>query len=153
AARAVELPGAGGAEHAGVTAVITRTLAPFGGAAIHGVLLIATPAFAAAPRHPTGKEAAQPTPYQVFVMEAVLQRAVDHGAETLNQQIHRVMPNMIVLAGMSRARGFRLPDYGVFFDVEVPALRKSIAWSFQMLDRPDPSLTGALDELRQHVQT
>jgi hypothetical protein len=120
------------------------------------VMLMATPLAAAAPRQARAGAAAAtptPTPYQIFVMEAVLQRAVDHGADILNQQIHRVMPNMIVLAGMSRARGFRLPDYGVFFDVEVPALRKSIAWSFQMLDRPDPSLTGALDELRQHVQT
>jgi len=90
--------------------------------------------------------------YQIFVMEAVLQRAVDHGAEILSERIRRVMPNMIVLAGMAQARGFRLPDYGVFFDVEVPALRRSIAWSFQMLDRPDPTLAEALAALKRHVK-
>jgi hypothetical protein len=125
------------------------------GAAVLGALLIAPPAFATGPQAAAqaAAAAAAPSPYQIFVMEAVLQRAVDHGAETLSQRIRRVLPNMVVLAGMSRARGFRLPDYGVFFDVEVPALRKSIAWSFQMLGQPDPALAGALDELRQHVQS
>jgi hypothetical protein len=127
------------------------------GVAVLGALLIAWPAFAAGPaaagQAAPASPGATPSPYQIFVMEAVLQRAVDHGAETLSQRIHRVLPNMVVLAGMSRARGFRLPDYGVFFDVEVPALRKSIAWSFQMLGRPDPALTGALDELREHVRS
>ncbi len=109
---------------------------------------------AAAPPAPQAETAqSQQARYQIFVMEAVLQRAVDHGAEIMTHRIRAVMPNMVVLAGMARARGFRLPDYGVFFDVEVPALRRSIAWSFQMLDRPDPTLASALAELRQHVRS
>ena len=135
--------------------IASGTLGHVGRAALVGLLLAASPALAAGARQAAapGAAAARPSAYQIFVMEAVLQRAVDHGAELLSRGIHTVAPNMIVLAGMSRARGFRLPGYGVFFDVEVPALRRSIAWSFQMLDRPDPTLTDALAQLREHVQS
>lgn len=135
--------------------IASGTLGHAGRAALVGLLLAASPALAAGSQQASapGAAAARPSPYQIFVMEAVLQRAVDHGAELLSRRIHNVAPNMIVLAGMSRARGFRLPGYGVFFDVEVPALRRSIAWSFQMLDRPDPTLTDALAQLREHVQS
>ena len=37
--------------------------------------------------------------------------------------------NMVMLAGLARARGFRLDDYGVVFDVEFPSMRRSMVWS------------------------
>ena len=42
---------------------------------------------------------------------------------------------MVMLAGMERARGFRLDDYGVVFDVEFPSMRRSMVWSLQQLER------------------
>lgn len=89
--------------------------------------------------------------HQIFVMEGVLERAVELGARKLSQQVQAVMPDMMLLAGAARARGFRLEGYGVFFDVEVPALRRSVAWSFRTLDQNDLGLTRAIQALRQHV--
>ena len=91
--------------------------------------------------------------YQVFVMEGVLERAVQHGGQVLSRRVQAVMPDMLLLAGAARARGFRLEGYGVFFDVEVPALRRSMAWSFRVLDQNGPGLASALDSLRRHLQT
>ncbi|HVB37492.1 MAG TPA: hypothetical protein VND92_03105 [Vicinamibacterales bacterium] len=138
-------------------ALVVFMMAP-GGARAQAPPPPAAPAAAVRPAPPAGAgpadvAEAQQARFQIFVMEAVLQRAVDHGAEIMTRRIQAVMPNMVVLAGIARARGFRLPDYGVFFDVEVPALRRSVAWSFEMLDRPDPMLASALAELRQHVRS
>ena len=74
--------------------------------------------------------------HQIYLMEGALARAVNFGAATLNQEIRAVMPDMLVLAGESNARGFHLDGYGVFFDVEVPVLRQSMMWSLRtMLDQ------------------
>ena len=62
--------------------------------------------------------------HQIYLMEGALARAVNFGAASLNQEIRAVMPDMLVLAGESTARGFHLDGYGVFFDVEVPVLRQ-----------------------------
>jgi hypothetical protein len=86
-------------------------------------------------------------------MEGVLERAVEHGAQMLSRRMQTVMPDMLLLAGAARARGFRLDGYGVFFDVEVPALRRSMAWSFRMLDQSGLGLTSAIESLRQHVRS
>ena len=43
--------------------------------------------------------------------------------------------NMVMLSGATRARGFRLDDYGVIFDVEFPSMRRSMVWSMQELER------------------
>lgn len=91
--------------------------------------------------------------YQIFVMEGVIERAVQHGAQLISRQMQAIMPDMVLLAGAARARGFRLDGYGVFFDVEVPALRRSMAWSFRMLDQNDLALNSALQSLRRHVQS
>ena len=107
----------------------------------------AQPAAPAAP-------AADPTElrHQIYVMEGALARAVNFGAARLNQEIRAVMPDMIVLAGESRARGFQLPAYGVFFDVEVPVLRQSMMWSLRtMLDQDDQGAREALASLRAFV--
>ena len=44
---------------------------------------------------------------------------------------------MLFIAGAARAKGFWLEGYGVFFDVDVPAMRRSVAWQFRALDRGD----------------
>jgi hypothetical protein len=90
--------------------------------------------------------------YQIKVMEGVLQGAVRHGADVLNAQLRPINPNLVLLTGMARARGTILESYGVFFDVEIPALRESVAWSIRtMALQPDPMLIQSLEQLKRQV--
>jgi hypothetical protein len=69
--------------------------------------------------------------HQIYVMEGALARAVEFGAQMLNREIRSIMPDMLMLAGQAQARGVYLDGYGIFFDVEVPILRQSMAWSIR----------------------
>jgi hypothetical protein len=92
--------------------------------------------------------------YNIFVMEGVLERAVDYGADVLRKQVRSIMPDMLLISGAAQARGFRLDGYGVFFDVEVPALRQSVAWSLRtMVDENGVAATAALQQFKAHVET
>jgi hypothetical protein len=84
-------------------------------------------------------------------MEGVLERAVQLGARRLSQQVQAVSPDMLVIAGAARAKGFLLDGYGVFFNVDVPALRRSLAWSFRQLGRPDGSVETAIASLKRNL--
>jgi hypothetical protein len=71
---------------------------------------------------------------QMSAFEGVLENAVRLGAQMLNQRLQESnTDNMVMLAGQARARGFRLDDYGVVFDVEFPSMRRSMVWSMQEL--------------------
>jgi hypothetical protein len=73
---------------------------------------------------------------QIAALEGVLENAVRIGAQMLDQRLQATSAaNMVMLAGMSRARGFRLDEYGVMFDVEFPSMRRSMVWSLQELER------------------
>ena len=89
--------------------------------------------------------------YQVEVMERVLEQAVQHGARIMGERMQPELPSLLLFTGPARARGFRLAGYGVFFDVEVPALRESITWSFRVLGQRDLGLEGAVALLRRHA--
>jgi hypothetical protein len=89
--------------------------------------------------------------FQIAAMEGVLERAVQLGARRLSQQVQTVSPDMLVIGGAARAKGFLLDGYGVFFDVDVPALRRSVAWSFRQLGRPDGSVETAITSLRRNL--
>ena len=65
----------------------------------------------------------------ISMMEGVLERAVLNGADNLLRQVDTVMPDAAMLTGAPQVRGFRLDGHGIFFDVEVPALQMSIAWT------------------------
>jgi hypothetical protein len=90
--------------------------------------------------------------YRIGLMEGILERAVQHGAFEMTRRL-QVSPDMLLLGGPPRARGFQLEGYGVFFDVEVPELRRSVAWTFRMLDEDALGLNSALSQLRSHVQS
>lgn len=95
----------------------------------------------------------QQTRYKIFVMEGVLERAVELGAEQVKRQVRRVMPDMLFMSGGADARGLRLEGYGVFFDVEVPVLRRSVAWSLRtMMDDNGLGMSAALQQLRTMVE-
>ena len=90
------------------------------------------------------------------IMEGVLQRAVVLGADNLNRRVRAISPQdpPLLLAGEAEVRGFRLEGHGVFFDVEVPVLRQSVAWSLRaLMDQSGVPLATALDQLRTAVRS
>jgi hypothetical protein len=91
--------------------------------------------------------------YQIAVMEGILETAVQRGARTITREWRAVAPDMMMLNGAARARGFRLPGYGLFFDVEVPALAQSVFWSWSVLNRDSAGLSDALQSLRDYIKT
>ena len=89
---------------------------------------------------------------RISTMEGVLERAVSNGAENLLRQVLSVMPDAPMLSGAPKVRGFRLDGYGVFFDVEVPALRLPMTWPLRYVLQDDTAaVNAALNELRQIV--
>jgi hypothetical protein len=103
-----------------------------------GVVLLAAPSVGAqSPARPAEltsvqKEARQ----QIAALEGELEDAVRQGTQMLNHRLQTSnTDNMVMLAGLTRARGFRLENYGVVFDVEFPSMRRSMVWSIQELER------------------
>src|SRR4029453_9241990 len=71
---------------------------------------------------------------KISLMESVLESAVANGADILMRAVRAVMPpDALMLTGAPSARGFLLPGYGLFFDVEVPAFRRTIAWTVRKM--------------------
>jgi hypothetical protein len=108
------------------------------------VLLVAATAAAQPPVRPGAQGHAARAPLtekdrmrlQIAAMEGLLANAV---AEIHNRALEAIMPSgmgMFTFEGGSRARGFRLDGYGVFFDVDLPPLPRSMFWSVRMLDMP-----------------
>ncbi len=73
--------------------------------------------------------------YQLALMEGVLEAAVQQGARVVSRQWRQVSSETLFISGNARARGIPLEGYGVLFDVAVPSMRQSIAWSWRLLDR------------------
>jgi hypothetical protein len=61
-------------------------------------------------------------------------------------------PNLVLLTGSARARGFVLDGYGVFFDVEIPGVQQSVAWSVRTLQR-DKDLDRAFRSLQAYIRS
>ena len=91
---------------------------------------------------------------RIFMMEGVLERAVQLGVDNLRRRVRAVMPdNALLQGGMPVVRGFRLEGYGLFFDVEVPALRRSLAWSLRTMNQTGMALARDLARMRAFVQS
>jgi hypothetical protein len=90
--------------------------------------------------------------FKVRVMEGVLERAVEHAATVMNLQLRAVSPDLVLLTGAARARGYRLDGYGLFFDVQVPAaLRQSMGWTVRMMRQNNESVEQALTLFKRMV--
>ena len=115
-----------------------------------GLAVVAAPVLAQAPAQAPSKEDEQvKTRQRISTMEGVLERAVSNGAENMLRQVRTVMPDAPMLSGMPQVRGFRLDGYGVFFDVEVPALRLPVTWPLRYLIEDNRAAVAAtLAELR-----
>ena len=92
---------------------------------------------------------------KISMMESVLESAVANGADSLMRAVRAVMPpDALVLTGAPSARGFRLEGYGVFFDVEVPAFRRTMAWTLrQMVDENGLGAAAAMNQLKAYIAT
>jgi hypothetical protein len=92
---------------------------------------------------------------KISLMESVLESAVANGADSLMRAVRAVMPpDALMLTGAPSARGFLLPGYGLFFDVEVPAFRRTIAWTLrQMVDDNGLGAAAAVNQLKAYIAT
>ena len=82
------------------------------------------------------------------MMEGVLERAVSNGADNMLRQMRAVMADAPMLTGVPEVRGFRLDGYGIFFDVEVPALRLPVTWPLRYMFRDNRETRVIVEELR-----
>jgi hypothetical protein len=100
-------------------------------------LSAASPAGAQSPARPVERTSLQiQARQQMAALEGALENAVRQGTLMLNKRLQASnTDNMVMLAGLTRARGFRLDDYGVVFDVEFPSMRRSMVWSIQELEK------------------
>ncbi len=90
---------------------------------------------------------------RIFMMEGVLERAVQLGVDNLRRRVRSVVPDDALLqGGVAQVRGFPLDGYGVFFDLEVPALRQSLAWSLRTMNETGMALARDLAQIRGFVQ-
>lgn len=72
----------------------------------------------------------------IDAMEGALPTAVRNGAKETMREIDAVSPGMSFLTTSApRARGFHLEGYGVFFYVEIPGVRPSVASLVNQLER------------------
>lgn len=85
---------------------------------------------------------------RISMMEGVLERAVSNGADNMVRQMKAVMGDAPMLTGVPEVRGFRLDGYGVFFDVEVPALRLPVTWPLRYMFRDTRETTAIVNELK-----
>ena len=105
------------------------------------------------PPAPTAQEQGQAQArYKIFLMEGVLERAVQNGAAVLGRQVRALSPDAMFLTGAAQVRGFRLEGYGVFFDVEVPGLRPTVAWTLRAMAADNGASLAQLKAYVQKVQ-
>lgn len=109
------------------------------GVALAGIVLTgaSTASHAQAPQGPMAAAVARmQARQQISTFEGALENAVRQGTQALDQHLQAsTAANWVMLAGLTRARGFRLDDYGMLFDVEFPSMRRSMVWSLQELQR------------------
>ena len=92
----------------------------------------------------------QPLRKQVVLMEGLLARAGMVAADTIGRRLQQVEPALNVIIGQSRARGFIMDGYGIFFHVEVPALSGTVIWTQQLMQR-ELQIGNALTNIKRAV--
>ena len=96
-------------------------------------------------------------------LEGLLTMAVKSGADKLALQMRASEPGSLFVIDTGRTRGFDLPGYGVFFDVDVPMMKQSVLFVMQQDARaslenyvatlpPGPARDLASSELRRLQQ-
>ena len=116
-------------------------------------MVLVSPALAQSPLAPAAGSASElgERLQQMRLMERALEDAVTRGVRIVEQQLPPV-PRVLYFAGTVRVRGFELQDYGVFFDVEHPVVRRSIVWSMNTLQL-DGGMPDLFQDLRRRLHT
>ena len=127
---------------------LTRAWAVFA-----GILALAGPVAAQPAPGAAAPEGQPPVHAHIQALEEALGVAVSRSANAVENQLPAGVPGLVLFAGPIQVRGFRLADYGVFFDVEYPVLRRSIVWSMQRLDPFEMSLDITLQMLRRRFRS
>lgn len=91
--------------------------------------------------------------YQIGLMESILQRAAEHGANVTRDRARAVIPGDMLLTDEVQVRGFRLDGYGFFFDIDMPDLEGTLPWIVRTLDQNDLGLESALRSVRTFIET
>ena len=91
------------------------------------------------------------TRQDLATMEGVLQRAIVSGAENVIAQMRRVVPERPRLVA-ARVGGFRLPGYGLVFDVQVPKLDLPILYFMTLRDMQERNMWMQMQQLRTRVE-
>jgi hypothetical protein len=91
--------------------------------------------------------------YQIGLMEGILQRAAEHGAKLTRDLARTVVPGDMLLSDEVRVRGIRLPEYGVFFYIDMPDLEETTPWIIRTLDQNDLGRDSALRAIRALVES
>ena len=113
-------------------------------------VLAQTPGRAAALQTPSAVQADR---YQLGLMESVLRSAAEHGAKLTRDLAKAVVPGDMLLSDEVRVRGVRLPEYGVFFYVDMPDLEETPLWILRTLDQNGLGRTSALRQLEALVES
>jgi hypothetical protein len=88
---------------------------------------------------------------EIQLMEGVLARAGSVAAQSVGSELQKLEPGLTVFIGNSRARGFIVNGYGIFFHVEVPALSGTVLWS-QMVTQRELQFGTALAMLKRALE-
>ena len=118
---------------------------------VAGGVALAVPALAQIPSaraESRGPDAETNRRYQIAVMERVLEQAVHLGVRVVTRGVRTTSPEMLFSGGTALARGFRLDDYGVVFDVTVPSMNASVIWISRMLQGESAGANTALQTFR-----
>ena len=114
-------------------------------------LAVSGPARAQSVAPDAGTEAQPGQRYQLAVMEGVLEAAVQQGARVVSREWRVVSPDVLFMTGNARARGFRLDNYGTFFDVEVPSMSQTFIYTWRLMER-DAAGAAALQVLKGNIK-
>lgn len=90
--------------------------------------------------------------YEIGTMERVLENAVEHGASVWRDRLQAIAPVQALLVENARVRGYRLENYGLFFDVDVPSLETTLFAAMQTLDQNGLNLQAAVNKVRSYIQ-
>ncbi len=118
------------------------------------MIVMAASMVAAVPARASAQDAdAKDRRKHIRYMEGVLVQAVRVGAEQFGEELEKFEPaGVTMLTGSPRARGFMLDNHGIFFDVEVPDINQSVAWSVMTTQR-DRQATDAIESLRSAIRS
>jgi len=134
---------------------VTRHSVAIAALALAAPAVAQTPAAgqAAAPVRTVSTQATADRRFQISQLERLLEGAVEHGLTLFRQRFQAALPSQLLITENARVRGFRIEGYGVFFDVEVPGVEGTLAWSLRTLDQNDLGLDRALKDLKAAIES